>query len=433
VSAPAPARRASIALLYASLAVVGAGSILLENLVKLPPGWAALASFSGVIAAALLISWGAEAAQFQVSRGFAIAFIAFLQVLPEFMVEATLAWKQDIPLMFANATGSNRILIGLGWTLIFFTTDVSSRLQGRGPITHVALERSNIVEVLALGLSSSYYLVLIAKRTLAVYDTVILGGIFVAYLLILRRLPTQGEEEKEELLAPPRAIVELPTKRARTLAIGAIFLLGGLVMGFVADPFIESMRAVAVGLGVSSFTFVQWVAPLLSEFPEKVTAFYWSKTVRLAPMALLNMIASTINQYTALVAMIPAVYALSRGHAAAVVPMDAHHRAEIFLSFAMTLYGCACLLKFRYTRANAIVMFVLWLLQFASTKPMPWRLPLVGTDAHLAISVVFIALALGEVAVHWRELDLHGALTHARDLMRRGTPTSPPGQARGGT
>src|SRR5207249_4242466 len=147
-------------------------------------------------------------------------------------------------------------------------------------------------------------------------------------------------------------------------------------------------------------------APLLSEFPEKVTAFYWSKTVRLAPMALLNMIASTINQYTALVAMIPAVYALSRGQLGAVVPMDAHHRAEIFLSFAMTLYGCACLLKFRYTRANALVMFSLWALQFAWTRPLPWSLPLVGTSAHLAIGVLFIALALLEVAVHRSELDL---------------------------
>ena len=162
--------------LYLSLATVGAVSIILTNVLSLGAGLAALLSFSGVIAAALLISWGAEAAQFHVSKGFAIAFIAFLQVLPEFMVEADIAWKQDIPLMFANATGSNRILIGLGWTLIFFTTDVSSRLRGRGGIRHVALARENIVEVLALALSSSYYLIIIAKQSLAIYDTFILGG-----------------------------------------------------------------------------------------------------------------------------------------------------------------------------------------------------------------------------------------------------------------
>jgi cation:H+ antiporter len=405
--------------LYLGLAAIGAISILLDNVLELRPALSALLSFSGVIAAALLISWGAEAAQFHVSRGFAIAFIAFLQVLPEFMVEANIAWKQDIPLMFANATGSNRILIGLGWTLIFFTTDISSRLKGQGPIQHVALERSNIVEVLALALSSSYYLVIIAKQTLALYDTVILGGIFIAYLMLLQRMPAQEEEEKEELLAPPRALVEIKSGHARAAAIIAIFVLGGLVMGFVADPFVESMKSLATSLGVSTFTFVQWIAPLLSEFPEKVTAFYWSKTVRLAPMALLNMIASTVNQYTALVAMIPAVYALSRHDWSAVVPMDAHHRAEVFLSFAMTLYGCACLLKFRYTRRNALIMFTLWVVQFVWRARLPVHLPLIGDDPHRVLGWAFILLAGQEMLWHRREIDLPGALRHARDLIAR--------------
>src|SRR5207245_11005320 len=50
--------------LYLSLATVGAVSIILTNVLSLGAGLAALLSFSGVIAAALLISWGAEAAQF---------------------------------------------------------------------------------------------------------------------------------------------------------------------------------------------------------------------------------------------------------------------------------------------------------------------------------------------------------------------------------
>src|SRR5262249_34666723 len=136
--------RGRILALYVILAVIGGGSIAMARSLALGPGWAALLSFSGVISAALLISWGAEAAQFHISRGFAIAFIAFLQVLPEFMVEANIAWKQDVPLMFANATGSNRILIGLGWTLIFFTADISNRLRGKGGIASVTLQKENI-------------------------------------------------------------------------------------------------------------------------------------------------------------------------------------------------------------------------------------------------------------------------------------------------
>ena len=49
------------------------------------------------------------------------------------MVEAIIAWKGEIRNMFANATGSNRLLIGLGWPLIYFTADISHRLRhGRG-------------------------------------------------------------------------------------------------------------------------------------------------------------------------------------------------------------------------------------------------------------------------------------------------------------
>src|SRR5438105_14541171 len=71
------------------------------------------------------------------------------------------------------------------------------------------------------------------------------------------------------------------------------------------------MLAVAGLLGVSQFVLVQWVAPFLSEFPEKVSAFYWARRVTHAPMALMNMVSSNINQWTVLAAMIPLVYGYS--------------------------------------------------------------------------------------------------------------------------
>ena len=71
--------------------------------------------------------------------------------------------------------------------------------------------------------------------------------------------------------------------------------------------------AVSAAIGVPSFVFVQWVAPFVSEFPEKVSAFYWARTVERAPMALMNMVSSNINQWTLLTAMLPIVYSISRG------------------------------------------------------------------------------------------------------------------------
>ena len=50
-------------------------------------------TFPGILFSAFVIGWGAEAAQFLVSRGLALALLAWLQTLPEFAVEAVIAWE----------------------------------------------------------------------------------------------------------------------------------------------------------------------------------------------------------------------------------------------------------------------------------------------------------------------------------------------------
>ncbi|MGO9480868.1 MAG: hypothetical protein ACLP05_03685 [Candidatus Kryptoniota bacterium] len=110
--------------------------------------------FSAVITSALLISWAAEAAEFSISQGLAVAIVALLQVVPEFMIEAVIAWHKDINLMLANMTGSNRLLMGVGWPLIFITSDVYSRIRNKKGITTIQLRPENIVEVAALYIAS---------------------------------------------------------------------------------------------------------------------------------------------------------------------------------------------------------------------------------------------------------------------------------------
>src|SRR5262245_19998795 len=98
----------------------------------------ALWTFPGVLMASFVMGWGAEAAQFLVSRGLALALLAWLQTLPEFAVEAVIAWHRDVPLMTANFTGSLRILTGLAWPLIYFVSYWSARRRhGRKLTEHV--------------------------------------------------------------------------------------------------------------------------------------------------------------------------------------------------------------------------------------------------------------------------------------------------------
>src|SRR3569833_468466 len=150
-----PRNPGQIAALYVGFIVLGGGGALAVNLIHFSPGFAALLCFGAVIFASLAISWGAEAAQFYVSQGFAVAGVALLQVMPEFMVEAVIAWQGHVDLMFANATGSNRLLIGLGWPFIYVVAAVSAR--GQSWPKEIRLRRENITEVLALLASSSYY------------------------------------------------------------------------------------------------------------------------------------------------------------------------------------------------------------------------------------------------------------------------------------
>jgi len=74
-----------------------------------------------IIFGAVIIAWAAESSEIILSEGLALAIVAWLQVFPEFMIEATIAWAQDVPNMLANFTGANRILTGVGWPLVFFT------------------------------------------------------------------------------------------------------------------------------------------------------------------------------------------------------------------------------------------------------------------------------------------------------------------------
>jgi cation:H+ antiporter len=123
------------------------------------------------------------------------------------------------------------------------------------------------------------------------------------------------------------------------------------------------MLALATSIGISQFVFVQWVAPFLSEFPEKLSAFHWARKVTKAPMALANFVSSSINQWTILVAMIPVIYSIGMGKITA-VPFDQHQRVEILLTIIQSYLGFLFLASMDFTLFEAAALFILWLIQF---------------------------------------------------------------------
>ena len=95
--------------------------------IEMAPTTAAIVFSVGIVGGAFLLSWAAEAAQVDVSASFAIAVLALIAILPEYAIEAVLAWDagqsfvpgsgnitDEMGRVAANVTGANRLLIGVG-------------------------------------------------------------------------------------------------------------------------------------------------------------------------------------------------------------------------------------------------------------------------------------------------------------------------------
>lgn len=325
--------------------------------------WAALYTFPSIILSAFMISWAAEAAQFFMSQGLALAILALLQTLPEFMVEASIAWSQNVHLMTANITGSLRLLVGLGWPLVFFTTAAFRKAKTISErFAPIDFKDHHSIEIVGMFLPTLYFLFIYFKASLTIWDALILLVMYLGYLYLLRKIPCEDSESIEDLPRIPRRVVKMKPIW-RNAAIAALFLGGGLLLLYMATPFLESMMGLAVVTGISDFTFVQWVAPFLTEFPEKLSAFKWARTVRGASMAMMNLISSVINQWTLLAAMLPIVYSISLGHLSH-IPFDHHQRVEILLTIMQSGLAFLCLSRMRITVLGATGLFVLWLIQF---------------------------------------------------------------------
>lgn len=340
------------------------------------PGRAALQAlwtFPSILVSAFFVAWGAEAAQFYMSQGLALALLAWIQVLPEFAVEAVIAWHRDIPLMTANFTGALRLLTGLGWPTIWVVQAIARRRRREpGFFAPITLEKEHAAEVVGLVPPLLYFVWIIAKGTMNLVDAGVLLAFYAGYLVILNRIPPKQHEEIDDVAAVARAVVRLDSKR-RQIAILALFLVGGLMLYLTAEPFLYSMVGLASVMGFSQFVFVQWVAPFLSELPEFTTTSYWARGRGKAGMALMNMASSNINQWTVLAAMIPIVYSLSLGHPAT-VPLQVH-RIELILTLLQGALGVVILCNFNFQAYEALGLFALWFAQFLvpdARTPICW-------------------------------------------------------------
>jgi cation:H+ antiporter len=350
---------------------------------------------TAILGSAFLLAWAAEALQLDVSQGLALTVLALIAVLPEYAVDFTFAAKAGedpekyAPLALANMTGGNRLLIGVGWSLVVLLaawriTRIARKRGYTGELdTDVALERPHAIEITFLAIATAYSLTLPFKHTLTLVDSVVLITIFLAFVFRLWRAPA----EEPHLVGPARLIGSLSTARRR-FVVGALLAYAATVIFLCAEPFADSLVHLGEQAGISTFLLVQWVAPLASEAPELLVAalFAWRLNTSAGLGTLLS---SKVNQWTLLVGSLPIVFAISAGHLSG-LPLDTLQREELFLTAAQSVFAIAVLANRRMSVREAWMLFGLFIGQFVLGGILPEHL---REWERIGVGIVYLVLA----------------------------------------
>lgn len=346
----------------------------------------------GVVAASFVLAWAAEAAEVDISGGLAIAVLALIAVLPEYAVDLYFAHTagsnpQYVAYAAANMTGSNRLLLGLGWSVVVLVSlYIASKRSGR-TVRALVLDSGYRRELGFLAIAAVVAFIIPISGQIHLVLGIALLAFFAFYLW---RAATSGDDEEPELVGPAARIGALGTKQRRTLVIG-MFVSAAAIILASAEPFAESLVASGRVLGVDEFLLVQWLAPLASETPEFLVAilFAW-RGKGAAAIGLL--ISAKVNQWTLLVGSLPVAYGIGGGPAS--LPLDGRQTEEFLLTATQTLLGIAVLLALRFPRWAAWTLLGLFAVQFA----VP------GQTGRYVLCGVYLVLAIGALVQNRRHL-----------------------------
>ncbi|MER8073152.1 hypothetical protein ABTZ59_33320 [Streptomyces sp. NPDC094034] len=334
-----------------------------------------------VVAASFVLAWAAEAAQVDISGGLAIAILAVIAVLPEYAIDLYFAYTagsdpEYVAYAAANMTGSNRLLLGLGWSLVVLVSLAIARRRTGRTVRELTLESEYRVELGFLAIASLVAFVIPLTGQISLLLGFALLGFFGFYLWKVSR----SEVEEPDLVGPAAVIGELPRRTRRILVVG-LFLFAAAVILACAEPFAHNLIATGTRLGIDEFLLVQWLAPLASEAPEFIVAILFAVRGNGAA-AIGTLISSKVNQWTMLVGSLPVAYLLGGGGTA--LQLDGRQVEEFLLTATQTLLGVAALLALRFPRWAAWTLLGLFAVQFA----------LPGQEARYVLCGVYAAIAL---------------------------------------
>jgi cation:H+ antiporter len=413
---PVPSRLASHALRRSWLITTGfiVPALVLRMAGLHPNPIAALVIYgAAVVSASFLLAWAAEAAQIDVSGGLAIAVLAVIAVLPEYFVDLYYAFAAGhapdyTQYASANMTGSNRLLMGLGWpVVVLVASTVARKVTGRKAMA-LPLAQGNRVQLGFLLIAGIVAFVIPVTGQIHIAFGVTLLGWFGFYLYTMGR----GEVEEPELIGAAAAIAVL-ADRTRRVVVVTLFGAAGTVILLCAAPFAKNLIATGIQCGVDRFLLVQWLAPLASEAPEFIVAILLAARGK-GTAAIAMLISAKVNQWTLLVGSLPVSYMIGGGGPA--LQLDARQVDEVLLTATQTLMGAALILALRFHRYAAWALLGLFVVQF----------PFNSTEDRLVLSSVYATLAIAGFIINRRHLVTTLTAPFADRLQRRGLSRRPP-------
>jgi cation:H+ antiporter len=372
-----------------------------------------------VLGASFLLAWGAETAEKDVPRAFAIAVLAVLAVAPEYAVDALYAWTaganvgtergaEAANLAVANMTGANRILIGLGWSGIALFTLYRS-MQSADPAVDrrpglladaVDLDRDISLEIVFLLVATAFAFLVPLGGGIGMIDTVVLVSLYALYILIVVR----GDvEEVEEQVGVPAYFHGYP-QAARVVVVLFLFAYSGAMIYTAVHPFAHGLEELGTALGVPPFFMIQWIAPLASESPELIVVAYLVNKAR-STAGFNALISSKLNQWTLLIGTLAVVYSIAAGQVGA-LPFDSKQAAEIWITAGQSLFALAILVNFSISGREAVALLVLFvsqvLIEFLIIRDLV-TVPFTSEEVLLAYAAVYVVLGVGLFVLRWGE------------------------------
>ena len=385
--------------------------------IHLDPVVAAVIFGVAIVGGAFLLSWAAEVAQMDVSASLAIAVLALIALLPEYTIEAVLAWDagqsfdpatgevtKEMQRVAANVTGANRLLIGVGWSLVILTYFLKRRrpLDVRG---HLSLE----IIMLTAATLVSFLVFFMGQVHMAV--AAVLIGMYIVYLWI----SSTREAEEPELMGAALAIGSLPAGKRRAM-VAILFVYSAAVILVAAEPFVEALIETGEAMGIDEFLLIQWIAPLASESPEIIVALLFS--LRANAMAGINtLISAEVNQLTVLVGSMTVIFSLSAGEPLSFL-LDNRQSVEFLLTSSVSIFAIVLILPRVLGWKAGLVILGLFAVHLFFTDASERQI----------FAYIYLAAAAGAAALNWRGIrrSLRGEAEESA-LSDQGLPPAPSG------